>query len=152
MQKEDAHRGSDLPTEDVLRRIRIPFVRRATVSYRGKTQDVFTIDVGLAGVFVESPEMLPIGEPVEVRFSLPSNEIPLVVQCRVAWRHEAGKALVSKYLPPGIGLEFKSLSRRDQIMIREHVEDHCRRHPTVRRFLRHWPEAERSGDDPGPRD
>jgi len=26
--------------------------------------------------------------------------------------------------------------------------EYCRQNPRVRRFLRHWPDAERKGDDP----
>jgi hypothetical protein len=148
MQKGAPSVPQDLPTEDVLRRIRIPFVQRATLTRRSESEDVFVIDVGLAGVFVEHPEALPVGEAVVIRFPLPGNEIPLVARCRVAWRHQGDSRLVSKALPPGIGLEFVELPEKDQTRIREYVENHCRQNPRVRRFLRHWPEAEREGDDP----
>ena len=137
-----------VPPEDVLRRLRIPFVQRASLTHKGKDRDVFIIDVGLAGVYIEHPEPLAVGEGVQIRFPLPGNEIPVLARCRVAWRHAGEKNLTSKSLPPGVGLEFVELSELDRTRVREHVLEHCRRHPRVRRFLRHWPESELKGDDP----
>jgi hypothetical protein len=137
-----------VPPEDVLRKLRIPYVHKAVLTRGGQQRDVFTIDVGLSGVYVELGDMPPVGERVSVRFLLPGNEIPIEAACRVAWRHGEGKALSSKSLPPGVGLQFVELGERDKERVREHVLEHCRRHPRVRRFLRHWPESELVGDDP----
>ena len=136
------------PSEEVLRRLRIPFVHKASLTRGAQTQDVFTIDMGLAGVFIEFPEAPAVGEAVAIRFPLPGNEIPISAKCRVAWRHAGGRTLQSKSLPPGVGLQFLELSEMDRTRIREHVLEHFRRHPRVRRFLRHWPESELKGDDP----
>jgi hypothetical protein len=136
------------PPEAVLRKIRIPFVQRATLTHRGASEEVFIIDVGLAGVFVEHREPLAAGEGAVVQFPLPGNEIPITARCRVAWSHVPAQRLVSKHLPPGMGLEFVELDERGRERIREHVLDHCRQNPRVRRFLRHWPAGQRTGDDP----
>ncbi len=136
------------PPEEVLRRIRIPFVQRATLTHRGASEEAFIIDVGLAGVFIERQVPLPVGEAAVIAFPLPGNEIPVVARCRVAWCHEPGQRLASKHLPPGVGLEFEELGERDRGRLRAHVLAHCRQNPRVRRFLRHWPDVERAGDDP----
>lgn len=149
MQKAASPDAPDgIPSEEVLSRIRIPFVQRATLTHRGESRDAFVIDVGLAGVFVEREELLPVGEGVVIRFPLPGNELPIVARCRVAWRHEGDTPLVSKDLPPGVGLEFAEISDLDRRRIREHVVDHLRQPARARRFLRHWPQADRKGDDP----
>jgi hypothetical protein len=138
-----------VPPESVLRKLRIPFVRRATLTHEGGAkEEVFVIDVGLSGVFVERAEPLPVGAEFELTVSLPGNEIPLAARCRVAWWHAPGQPLASKELPAGAGLEFVALSEMDRGRLREQLETYCRQHPRVRRFLRHWPEAERKGDDP----
>jgi Tfp pilus assembly protein PilZ len=138
-----------VPPESVLTKLRIPFVRRATLTHEGGGQEeVFIIDVGLSGVFIERSKPLPVGVEVEIRLSLPGNEIPFAARCRVAWWHPAGQPLASKELPAGAGLEFVELSEIDRSRLREQLEEYCRQHPRVRRFLRHWPEAERKGDDP----
>ena len=142
------HDREDVPSEPVLDKVRIPFVQKATITHKGSAQEVFTIDVGLEGVFVEHAEPLPIGEALMVSFGLPGYETPLTARCRVAWWYAGDKPLPSKSLPPGLGLQFVELSEADRRRVRDLVVDHCRQHPRVRRFLRHWPEAELKGDDP----
>jgi Tfp pilus assembly protein PilZ len=149
MRKAAASRADDgVPDERVLRHLRIPFVRRATLVRKAKSEDVFVLDLGLAGVFIERSEELPIGEEGQITLPWPGSEIPLRSQCRVAWWHPAGEKLASKVLPAGAGLQFVDMANTDAARLREYLEDYCRKHPRVRRFLRHWPEAERAGDDP----
>jgi hypothetical protein len=137
-----------IPPESVLRQLRIPFVRRATMLLRGAEEDVFLIDIGMAGAFVERAEALSPGEGIEIRFPWPGSEIPFRAACRVAWWHPRGGALSSKSLPPGAGLQFVDMSEPDRVRLRALLVDYCRQHPRVRRFLRHWPDAEHRSDDP----
>jgi len=137
------------PSEEVLGQLRIPFVRKATISRRGDvSEDVFMLDIGLAGAFVERTQPLDHDEPVGIRFSWPGSELPFEARCRVAWWHPQGAPLSSKSLPPGAGLQFVELSEANQDRLRSLLLDYCSQHPRVRRFLRHWPESERRGDDP----
>ena len=136
------------PPESVLRQLRIPFVRRATLVSASQREDVFMIDIGLAGAFVERAESLPVDEALEIRFPWPGSEIPFAARCRVAWWHPEGGPLSSKSLPPGAGLQFVDMSQGDRERLRALLVDYCGQNPRVRRFLRHWPEAERQGDDP----
>lgn len=137
-----------VPPDSVLRQLRIPFVRRASLVRGQVHEDVFVIDLGLAGVFIERREALPVGDQVEIRLPMPDSEIPLLARCRVAWWHPEGAPLASKSLPAGAGLEFVEMSESDQGRLREHLVGYCRQHPRVRRFLRHWPQEEKIGDDP----
>jgi hypothetical protein len=137
-----------LPPESVLQQLRIPFVRRATLASTSRNEEVFLIDIGLAGAFVERSESLPVDEAIEIRFPWPGSEIPFAARCRVAWWHPEGAPLSSKSLPPGAGLQFVDMSDADRERLRAMLVDYCRQNPRVRRFLRHWPEAERKGDDP----
>jgi len=136
------------PPESVLRQLRIPFVRRATLVRDGAEEDVFVIDIGLAGVFVERRTPLAQNESLSIRFPWPGSERPFEARCRVAWWHPEGESLSSKSLPPGGGLEFVEMSESSSERLRSLLLEYCQREPRVRRFLRHWPEAERRGDDP----
>lgn len=136
------------PPESVLQQLRIPFVRRVTLVLPNRTEDTFMIDIGLAGAFVERKEALAVGDAIEIRFPWPGSEIPFAARCRVAWWHSEGAPLSSKSLPPGAGLRFVEMSEPDRERLRALLVDYCRQTPRVRRFLRHWPEAERKGDDP----
>jgi PilZ domain len=132
--------GDAVPPEPILRKMRIPLVQRARLTCRGVSEDVFTADIGVLGVFVERALPLAAGEEVELRFPLPGNEIPLVARCRVAWFHAEGTRLQSKSLPPGLGLEFLHLSDADRERLRHHMLEHLRRNPAERKFSRQWPE------------
>ncbi len=136
------------PSDRVLRQLRIPFVRRATL-HRGETEEeVFVIDIGLSGVFVERARALDRNEHVSIRFAWPGSEKPFEARCRVAWWHPEGSPLSSKSLPPGGGLEFVEMSEAGESRVRALLLEYCQREPVVRRFLRNWPESERQGDDP----
>lgn len=132
----------------MLRQLRIPFVRRATLLREAKREVAFLIDIALEGVFIEHTEPLTPGEPMEITFSWPGSERPFRAQCRVAWWHPEGEELRSKSLPAGAGLQFVSMSDTDRARLRAHLVGYCRQHPHVRRFLRHWPEAALHSDDP----
>ena len=136
------------PLESVLRQLRIPFVRKAAIVSPSRREEVFIFDIGLAGAFVERAEPLPVDEALEIRFPWPGSEIPFSARCRVAWWHPEGGPLSSKSLPAGAGLQFVEMSEADRERLRSFLVDYCRQNPRVRRFLRHWPEAERQGDDP----
>jgi hypothetical protein len=136
------------PTEGVLQQLRIPFVRRATLVSKLLTEEVFLIDIGLCGAFIERAQALPVDQAVEICVPWPGSEVPFSARCRVAWWHAEGAPLASKSLPPGAGLQFVEMSDADRTRLRALLVDYCRQNPHVRRFLRHWPDAERTGDDP----
>jgi hypothetical protein len=138
--------GDGIPPEPILRKMRIPLVQRARLTHLGLSEEVFTADVGLLGVFVEHALPLQAGEEVELRFALPGNEIPLVARCRVAWFHADGVRLQSKALPPGVGLEFLQISDPDRERLRRYVLEHLRRQPAERKFSRPWPEKGSTGE------
>jgi len=131
-----------LPPEPVLRKIRIPFIQRATIAVGGAREDLFVIDLGLRGVFLERTQPVERGVEIEIWFPLPGNEIPVHARCRVAWFRSAGATGPSGALPSGIGVEFVEMSDRDAERLREHLVSYLRRHPRERRFLRHPEEAE----------
>lgn len=131
-----------LPAEPVLRKIRIPFIQRATVAVRGAREDLFIVDLGLRGVFLERPQPLEVGEEIEVWFPLPGNEIAVHARCRVAWWRPPRAGDPSRTLPTGVGVEFVAMADRDAERVRQHLLEYLRRQPRQRRFLRHPEEAE----------
>ena len=130
-----------VPPEPVFRRIRITFIQKATLTRAGGSEELFTIDLGLRGVFVERAEPLPIGETVDVSFRLPGNELPVAARCRVAWWHPRDMVLTSKTLPSGVGLEFVEIDGAGARRVRAYLSEYLRRHPRERRFHRR-PEGE----------
>lgn len=145
---EESDERDARPPETVLRRLRIPFVRRAVLAHSAGEEEIFLLDIGLEGAFIERSEALPPDDSLEIRFAWPGSEIPFRAQCRVAWWHAPDSPLSSKSLPAGAGLQFTEMSEANRERLRSHLVEYCRQDPHVRRFLRHWPEAARHGDDP----
>lgn len=148
MAKKETEDQAGRPSESLLRRLRIPFVRRALLAHGGGEEEIFMIDIGLEGAFIERSEALPPDDTLEIRFPWPGSEVPFRARCRVAWWHAPETPLSSKSLPPGAGLQFTEMSDADRERLRSHLVEYCRQDPRVRRFFRHWPEAELRGDDP----
>ena len=134
--------AAGLPDEQVLRKIRIPCIQRATVALGAGREELFIIDLGLRGVFVERPQPAAETEEIEIWFALPGNEIPIHARCRVAWVRPCAVAVGPRSVPAGIGLEFVAMTDRDAERVRQHLLEYLRRHPRERRFLRHPEEAE----------
>jgi hypothetical protein len=95
-----------LPPESVLRKIRIPFIQRASVAIGGRREELFLIDLGLRGVFIERSQPLAPGDEIELWFPLPGNEITVHARCRVAWWRPPAADARSRTLPAGVGVEF----------------------------------------------
>lgn len=135
-------RGSSRAITEQLGRLRIPFVQRARLTRGAEREDLFLVDLGVAGAFAEREQPLPVGEKVTLSFPLPGNDRPIHAVCRVAWWHGPGSRLVSKSLPAGIGLEFVEVSEEDRARLREHLIDYLGRETMGRRFHRSWPLGE----------
>ena len=87
----------------MLQKLRIPFIRRATLTHQGGTEAAFVIDLGLLGVFIERSEPLPKGEDVELEMTLPGSEVPVRAGCRVAWWHEGARPSRASRFPGARG-------------------------------------------------
>ena len=125
------------PSEEVLDKVRIPFIHRGTLFHSKGEEPLFLVDLALTGAFAERAEPLAQGERVKLRFRLPGNEIPLVVGCRVAWTNPRGGRLITKALPAGLGLEFVDMAAPDRARLRSYLSDYLK--GGLRRFHRPWP-------------
>ncbi|MBW1820812.1 MAG: PilZ domain-containing protein [Deltaproteobacteria bacterium] len=70
------------------------------------------LDISLVGVFIETGELLPVGENIKVTFSLPNHPKPLTLTCIVAWIGQNG-----------IGVKFKKLTKNHEKIIKSFVEN-----------------------------
>ena len=125
---------------DILKRLRVPLIRKLRMKVGDRMLETLTIDVGLRGVFAEWAETLAIDERVEVEFTLPQNELPVTAVCRVAWCHQPGTGPTKRPLPPGLGLEFVEISEAARERVRNHIVEYCRHYPKARQFTLNWPD------------
>jgi Tfp pilus assembly protein PilZ len=117
----------------VLKKVRIPFVRRAVLAHGASQEDVFMLDLGLGGAFVERQAPIADAETAVLHFQLPGNEIPLDLACRVGWWRPKDD---SSCLPSGVGLQFLEVSASDQARLEAFLSEYLGRQPEARRFHR----------------
>lgn len=92
------HRRSDRRYE---RRVQIEF-SLAGASYNGHTRNI-----SLGGVFIETDQTLPFGSRVGLKFRVPTQAEPVVVEGQVRWLEmEEGRLR-------GLGVRFEGLRARD---------------------------------------
>src|SRR4029079_13375546 len=117
-----------LPTEPALRKIRIPFLQRGTVAIGGVREQLFVVDLGLCGVFIERVKPLDPGQEIEVWFALPGDELAVHARSRVAWWRPAEVAERTR-TTTGIGVEFVEMSARDAARVPRHLPADLERPP-----------------------
>ncbi len=110
---------------------RVPFVRRCRVEWGDGPRDAVCCNISADGVYIGIHPIPPVGEKVQLRFKLPGNDIPIVVEAEVCWEN-SGQAHKVHSLPPGCGLRFHALPGPE----RERIEDLVReyREPGPRRL------------------
>lgn len=72
--------------------------------------DSWSFDLSLEGVFVETADFLPLGSELYVEITLPTPQITLTGQARVARANLSGGDSQGRY-PRGMGLQFLDLGR-----------------------------------------
>jgi hypothetical protein len=102
---------------------RVPFVRRCRVEWGSGPQDAVCCNISTEGVYLVIHPIPPVGERVVLRFELPGNEIPIVVEAEVCWENSAQLHKVHS-LPPGCGLRFLGLPRSDRERIGDLVKEY----------------------------
>ena len=143
---KDVRPPSSTLSPEQLRQVRIPFIQRAALAFGSVREDVFLVDLGLSGAFIERAGALPEGERVQLGFPLPGNVNRIQALCRVAWWNSPSAALVTKALPAGLGLEFLEMSPADRERLRAHLLEYLSR-KSGRRFHRSRP-IDDGGDPP----
>jgi CheY-like chemotaxis protein len=81
-----------------------------------------SVDLSEGGMFVKLDQPLREMDPVSLSFVLPgASSDPIEVIARVAWRNQ-GALRPKPTLPQGLGLEFKGISPRGDVLIKDFVE------------------------------
>lgn len=79
-----------------------------------------TENISQGGVFIASHSPRPIGELVDLTFTLPGLGEPLHLVARVKWVRDEWAS--SAETPPGMGVEFVSLGEREKLMIEAFIK------------------------------
>ncbi|HHP7235507.1 MAG TPA: PilZ domain-containing protein [Desulfobacterales bacterium] len=92
------------------------YVRKAcligvTYTCNGKEYSSYILDIGAFGVFIETPDPLPLGSGIAMRFILPGRLRPFKLQGQVVWSGMQG-----------IGVKFKELNRGQLAAVQSFAE------------------------------
>ena len=76
-----------------------------------------------SGVFVRTNKPLPRGQNVDIRFKLPDSQDEIKAACLVRWCHmPTAQAIEAGAQPPGMGLEFTSLTGKNKKLLQRYIE------------------------------
>ena len=89
--------------------------------YQKKILTEYSINLSTGGVFIESHMILPEGTELTVKFNLPNSDIIITTKASVAWTNDP-LLLKKASLPPGMGLQFLTLSIEDMHTIRSFLD------------------------------
>ncbi len=114
--------------------LRIPFVRRCTVSGPNGETLALLLDLSLRGVYVATEELRTSGDEVRVRFHVPGNVRELEIGGLVAWVQKE-KTHPVHGLPQGFGVRFTKLEVEDARLITGAIQSYCESNPIYRQYL-----------------
>ena len=117
--------------------LRIPFVRRCTVSGPDKPDSetlALLLDLSLRGVYVATEELRASGDEVRVKFQVPGNVSELSIVGLVAWVQKE-KTHPVHGLPQGFGVRFTKLEADEVRLIARAIQSYCQSNPIYRQYL-----------------
>ncbi|HUT44441.1 MAG TPA: PilZ domain-containing protein, partial [Desulfobacterales bacterium] len=82
------------------------------LSFQNTSFRAHILDISTVGVFIETGELLPVGEKIKVAFSLSNHPNPLALTCTVAWIGQNG-----------MGVKFIKLAKHHEKIIKSFVEN-----------------------------
>ena len=90
------------------------YVRSLSVTYEGSTEDITlrAPDISPRGMFINTPNHLPLGAVLKVSFQLPRSNFEVIARCEV------------RYCLPGVGVgvEFVKISSEAQRASEEEIQ------------------------------
>jgi len=102
---------------------RIPYAQRCRLTRGGTSADGVLCNVSVLGIYVTIDPLPPVGETLEVSFTLPGGGEPITAPGVVTWQNPEEPGL-AKMLPPGCGIRFESLRPQDRERIERLVSEY----------------------------
>ena len=91
--------------------LRKPCLVSVAYTFEGRSHKSFILDISAFGVFIETRETFPVGQEINMTFTVPSSQIPFQLTGEIVWRGLHG-----------IGVKFKYLTQFQLEMIRSFSE------------------------------
>ncbi len=81
----------------------------------------FANNISEGGLFVATHQMVEVGSTVDLRFELPGEDEPVVVEAEVRWQRTAVD--YDSGILPGFGVQFGDLDDETRARIERYIED-----------------------------
>jgi type IV pilus assembly protein PilZ len=105
---------------DIRKFARAPVSLEVHYRTRGSFLVSYSLNLSKGGLFLDTPELMPIGSTLTVRFSVPGASQHIETEARVMWVRDEP---TEDGLPPGMGLQFDRLEERIGAIIDKLVQD-----------------------------
>jgi uncharacterized protein (TIGR02266 family) len=86
---------------------------------RRKDTIVFSENISMGGVFLETSDPLPPGAKIKLRFPLKSAYRPIQIEGKVVWSRKQG---LSGKESPGMGIVFQKIKKGELEILREFLD------------------------------
>lgn len=122
--REFLAKGRELFPRIDRREPRVPCETIVTYGGEGFVGEASSLDLSVGGMYLVTPDRLPVETSVTLTFTLPGDDLStLVVDGRVAWANHAGTGRFVPHLPDGFGVEFRGMPET----IRAHLQKFVRK-------------------------
>jgi Tfp pilus assembly protein PilZ len=121
-------------TAKAHRSLRVPFVRRCSLTIGDQEHEALLIDLSVAGIYVQTNASIGEGDEAVIKFRVPGNDRLLEIETVVVYVNHDQKHPVHS-LPPGAGLRFRNLSVEDSKLVVGAILAYCRSNPVYRQYL-----------------
>lgn len=79
----------------------------------------YTANVSAGGFFIKTENPLNPGEQFLLKLQLPGAEDPIQIKCEAIWARKKEQSQPGR--PPGMGVEFRDISKRDSEFLNEYI-------------------------------
>jgi two-component system cell cycle response regulator DivK len=99
--------------------LRVPVNRKVNIVYNGIQHELYSENISEKGIYIRKKDPFPIGSQIEVVFPLDDGES---VRLRGEVIHVKGLFGDVLTVPPGMGIEFKKISKSQSKMLRNFIK------------------------------
>ena len=93
---------------------RRPCLINADCRIKGNNFRSYILDISIGGVFIETGERVPAGEPILLNFTLPAFSHPVALPGKIVWSGPQGFGVKFEVMPPPEGRAIKYYVDKEQ--------------------------------------
>lgn len=92
--------------------LRKPCLINSSYSIQDRKFASYILDISIGGVFIETNAKYPVGQDLQLKFSLPNHNQPFIFKGKIAWSSAKG-----------FGVKFENISVRQGDILKSFIEE-----------------------------